>query len=125
MILAFAARTASILACWSFGRGVFLSSPSVAIMVGSWFRAVELCSWGCTLIGPIDGDLLLAIRANSLRPSSFDGSLKSAGSSAPILLGPVHSCGVATGCRKVNMQVVDIRRREQLFYYRFDLLPVD
>jgi hypothetical protein len=45
-------------------------------MVGSWFRAVELCSTGCTLIGPIEGDLLLAIRDNSLLPSSFDGSLK-------------------------------------------------
>jgi hypothetical protein len=50
-----------------------LSSPRVDIMVGSWFRAVKLCSIGCMLIGPIDGGLLLAIRDNSLLPSSFDG----------------------------------------------------
>jgi len=43
-------------------------------MVGSWFRAVELCSTGCRLIGPIDGDLLFAIGDNSLLPSSFDGT---------------------------------------------------
>jgi hypothetical protein len=45
-------------------------------MVGSRFRAVELCSTGCTLIGPIpmEGNLLLAIGDNSLLPSSFDGS---------------------------------------------------
>ncbi len=42
-------------------------------MAGSWFGAVELCSTGCTLIGPMDGDLLLAIKDNSLLPSSFDG----------------------------------------------------
>jgi hypothetical protein len=41
-------------------------------MVGSWFRAVELCTTGCTLIGPIDGNLRFAIRDNSLLPSSFD-----------------------------------------------------
>jgi hypothetical protein len=67
IILAFAARTASILACWIFGRGVFLSSPIVGAVAGSWFGAVELCSTGCTLIGPMDGDLLFAIRNNSLR----------------------------------------------------------
>jgi hypothetical protein len=73
IILALAARTASILACWNFGSGAFFSSPIVDAMAGSWFGAVELCATGCTLMGPIDGDLLLAIRDNSLRPSSFDG----------------------------------------------------
>src|SRR5256885_16137842 len=67
IILAFAARTASILACWIFGRGVFFSSsPRVDILMGSRFRAVGLCSTGCMLIGPIVGDLLLAIWDNSL-----------------------------------------------------------
>jgi len=31
------------------------------------------------------------------------------------LSGPLHSYGLATSCRKVNMQVVDIRWREQIF----------
>ena len=53
-----------------------MSLPRIDIMVGSWFRAVKLCSVGCTLIGPIDGDLLLAIRDNSLLPTSFDGNMK-------------------------------------------------
>jgi hypothetical protein len=75
---AFATRTASILARCFFGSGVFFSSPMVGAMAGSWFGAVELCSIGCTLIGPVDGDLLLAIRDNSLLASSFDGSLKGA-----------------------------------------------
>ena len=76
IILAFATRNASILACWFFGRGVFLSSPIVDTMVGSRFRAVELCSTGCTLIGPMEGNLLLAIGDNLLLPSSFDGSFE-------------------------------------------------
>jgi hypothetical protein len=41
MILAFAARTASIPACWIFGSGIFLSSPMGDTMVGSCLRAVE------------------------------------------------------------------------------------
>jgi hypothetical protein len=45
-------------------------------MAGSWFRALELCSIGCTLIGPMEGDLLFAIGDNSLLPSSFDGSFE-------------------------------------------------
>ena len=48
----------------------------VDIMAGSWFRTPELCSIGCTLIDPIEGDLLLAIGDNSLLPSSFDGSFE-------------------------------------------------
>jgi hypothetical protein len=37
----------------------------------------------------------------------------------------LHFRGVAAGCGKVDMQIVDIRRREQFFYHRFELLPVD
>ena len=43
-------------------------------MASNWIGAVELCSIGCTLIGPVDGDLRLGIRDNSLLPSSFNGS---------------------------------------------------
>lgn len=42
--------------------------------MASWVGAVELCSIGCTLIGPVDGDVRLGIRDNSLLPSSFNGS---------------------------------------------------
>ena len=59
-----------------FRQGRLLFFADVDIMAGSWFRAVELCSIGCTLIGPIEGDLLLAIGDNSLLPSSFDGSFE-------------------------------------------------
>ena len=59
-----------------FRQGRLLSSLRVDIMAGSWFRALELCSIGCTFIGPMEGDLLLAIGDNSLLPSSFDGSFE-------------------------------------------------
>jgi hypothetical protein len=74
MILAFATRTASILACCFLGKGVFIPSRSVGTVASSWIGAVELCSIGCTLMGPVDGDLRLGIRDNSLLPSWFNGS---------------------------------------------------
>ena len=35
-----------------------------------------------------------------------------------------HSGGIAAGCRKVDMQIVDTRRREEVFQHRFDLFAV-
>jgi len=36
-----------------------------------------------------------------------------------------NSRGITAGCREMNMQVVDVRRREQLFQDWFDLLAID
>jgi hypothetical protein len=38
---------------------------------------------------------------------------------------PFNLRGVAASRRKMDMQVVDVRGCEKLFYYRFDPLPVD
>jgi hypothetical protein len=42
--------------------------------IANLVAAIELYSIGCTLIGPVDGDLHLGIKDNSLLPSSFNGS---------------------------------------------------
>ena len=42
-----------------------------------------------------------------------------------LTLRPFYFRGVAASCSKVDMQIVDTRRREQFFYHRFDFLPVD
>jgi hypothetical protein len=41
--------------------------------IANLVAAIELCSMGCTLIGPVDGDLRSGIKDNSLLPSSFNG----------------------------------------------------
>jgi hypothetical protein len=74
MIRAFAIRTASVLDDCLFGRCV--SMPLVG-SIRDCVAAVELCSTGCTLMGPGDVGLLFAIMDNSRRPAWFDGSLKS------------------------------------------------
>ena len=91
MILAFATRTASILACCFSGKAVLVSSRSVGTMASIWVGAVELCSIGCTLIGPVYGDLRLGIRDNSLLPSWFNGSERGHAGVNLKLTGPLSS----------------------------------
>jgi hypothetical protein len=72
IIRAFAIRTASVLGVCFFDRRVFVSVSAVGIM-RNCVGAIEPCSTGCTVMGPVDVDLFLAIMDNALRPSSFDG----------------------------------------------------
>jgi hypothetical protein len=67
VILAFAARTASVLVGICSGCGAFVTLPTVGIIgvVKSKARAV-----GCVLIGPVVG-LILGMLDNSFLPSSF------------------------------------------------------
>jgi hypothetical protein len=60
VILALAARTASILVGCCFGCGVFAAFPAVGI-IGSPCVGIEPRSRGCIVIGPVDVDLLLGI----------------------------------------------------------------
>ena len=71
MILAFATRTASIRGDCFFGSGVLVSVAAVGIM-GIGVAAVEPCSTGCTLMGPVDVGLRLGINDNALPPDLFD-----------------------------------------------------
>jgi hypothetical protein len=81
MIRAFAIRTASVLGDRFSGSGVLVSAPAVSapalgIKGSTGVAAVELCSTGCTLMGPGDVGLLFGIMDNSRRPAWFDGTLK-------------------------------------------------
>jgi hypothetical protein len=60
IILASAARTASILVGCCFGCGVFVALPAVGI-IGSPCVGIEPRSRGCIVIGPVDVGLLLSI----------------------------------------------------------------
>src|SRR5260370_28545562 len=51
-ILAFAARTASVLVGRCFGLGVFIAFPTVGIIGSTCVGLIELCSTGCVLMGP-------------------------------------------------------------------------
>jgi hypothetical protein len=76
MILAFATRIASALDDGFFGSGVLVSAPAVGIM-SNCVGAIEPCSTGCTLMGPVEVGLLFGIMDNSRLPSSFGAREKS------------------------------------------------
>jgi hypothetical protein len=71
IIRAFAIRTASVLGVCFFDSRVFGSVSAVGIM-RNCMGAIEPCSTGCTLMGPVDVDLFLGTIDNALLPSSFD-----------------------------------------------------
>jgi hypothetical protein len=55
VILAFAARTASVLVGFCFGCDAFFTVPTFGIIGSTSERLVEARSGGCILIGPIVG----------------------------------------------------------------------
>jgi hypothetical protein len=69
VILAFAARTASVLAV-CFGCGSSAAFPAARIVGNTCVGIIEARSSDCVLIGPV-GCLLLGILDNSLLPGSF------------------------------------------------------
>jgi hypothetical protein len=73
MIRAFAIRTASVLGFFEFG--VFVSAPAVGL-IRSCVAAVEPCSTGCTLMGPVDIGSRLGITDNAQLSSSFDARIR-------------------------------------------------
>jgi hypothetical protein len=72
MILAFAIRTASVLGDGFFGSGVSVSAPAVGIQGSNGVAAIEPCSTGCMLIGPVIFALLFGILDNARLPGWFD-----------------------------------------------------
>jgi hypothetical protein len=64
IIRAFAIRTASVLGDGFFDGDAFVSASAVGIM-RNWVAAVEPCSTGCTLMGPVDVGLFLGIIDNA------------------------------------------------------------
>jgi hypothetical protein len=71
MILAFAARTASVLTDRFFGMAVLDLPPAAGIIGCDWVGLVEPCSAGWMLMGPVNGDLRRGITDNALRPALF------------------------------------------------------
>jgi len=71
IILAFATRTASILIDRFLGDALFGLLPVVGIMGCDGIGLVEPCSAGCTLIGPVNGDLRRRIIDNAPRSALF------------------------------------------------------
>lgn len=71
IILAFATWTASVLVGGFFGCGIFIGFPAIGIMGSNCVGAIELCTTGCTLMGPDDVGLRLGIRDNSRMQRSF------------------------------------------------------
>jgi hypothetical protein len=70
VILAFAARNASVLVGFCFGCGAFFSLPTVGI-IGSTCKGIIEAHWsGCVLIGPIVG-LSWSMVVNAFLPHSF------------------------------------------------------
>jgi hypothetical protein len=69
--LAFAARTASILIDRFLGDAFFGLLPVVGIIGCNGVALVEPCSAGCTLIGPVNGDLRRRIIDNAPRSALF------------------------------------------------------
>src|SRR5271165_4285086 len=61
VLLALAARTASVLVGRCFGRGVFAAFPAVGIIGSPCVGAIEPRSRGCIVIGPADFGLFLGI----------------------------------------------------------------
>jgi hypothetical protein len=70
IILAFAARTASILIDRFLGDAVFGLLPVVGIGCNG-VGLVEPCSTGCMLMGPVNGDLRRGIIDNTPRSALF------------------------------------------------------
>jgi hypothetical protein len=92
IIRAFAIRTASALGVCFFDSRVFVSVSAVGIM-RNCMAAIEPCSTGCTLMGPVDVDLFLGIIDNALLPRSFDGPFRYrmlARRNLPIAERPMH-----------------------------------
>jgi hypothetical protein len=71
IILAFAARTASILADRFLGDVFFGLLPVVGIIGCNGVGLVEPCSAGCMFIGPVNGDLRRGITDNAPRSTLF------------------------------------------------------
>jgi hypothetical protein len=71
IILAFAARTASILIDRFLGDAFFGLLPVVGIMGCNGVGLVEPCSAGCMFMGPVSGDLRRGITDNALRSALF------------------------------------------------------
>jgi hypothetical protein len=61
IILALAARTASVLVGCCFGCGAFAAFPTVGIIGSPCVGMIEPRSRGCIVIGPVDFGLLLGI----------------------------------------------------------------
>jgi hypothetical protein len=71
IILAFAARTASILIDRFLGDALLGLLPVVRIIGCSGVGLVEPCSAGCMFMGPVDGDLRRGITDNAQRSALF------------------------------------------------------
>jgi hypothetical protein len=71
IILAFAARTASILIDRFLGDALLGLLPVVRIIGCSGVGLVEPCSAGCMFMGPVDGDLRRGITDNARRSALF------------------------------------------------------
>jgi hypothetical protein len=66
VILAFAARTASLLVDRFFGSAVFGLASMVGMAGCNGVGAIEPCSTGCTFMGPVNDDLRRGIDASDL-----------------------------------------------------------
>jgi hypothetical protein len=71
IILAFVARTASILIDRFFGDAFFGLLPVVGIIGCNGVGLVEPCPAGCMLMGPVNGDLRRGIIDNAPRSALF------------------------------------------------------
>ena len=80
VILALAARTASVLVGCCFGCCVFAAFPTVGMIGSPWVGMIEPRSTGCIVIGPVDAGFLFGIgehgerigqEANNLHRETF------------------------------------------------------
>jgi hypothetical protein len=67
IILALAARTASVLVGCCFGCGGFAAFPTLGIIGSTCVGRIEPRSMGCVLIGPVGVGLLLSILGTASR----------------------------------------------------------
>jgi hypothetical protein len=97
IILAFALRTASVLAVCFFGKAVFGFFPVAGIIGCDCVSIIEPCSIGCTFIGPVKGELRRGITDNSLLAGLFDGRrMVSSGRAGTELFGSARSAARMT-----------------------------
>jgi hypothetical protein len=92
IILAFATRTASVLGDGFFDSGVLVCAPAVGIPGSSGVAAIEPCSTGCMLIGPVNFGLLFGIMDNARLPGSFDARQKASPARTPRCSSPDQEC---------------------------------
>ena len=72
VILAFAARIASVLVSCCFGCGVLVTFPAIGIIGSACVGSIDERLLGCVLIGPVGVNVPLGILDNSLRSNPFN-----------------------------------------------------